>query len=715
VTTAPDLDPYLLPLPTPASPVVAPHLATSLHAHLNSRYGDPVWQLAPLTGNPSTIRRRIDWGKWPDAFRDEMRLAVWNLINGQLRPTFLQGHGPGMRGRPGMAAIHITATRWRELAVWLGERRIRTLAGCDVGALHDYGQHLRGSGRDALTVNKHLVALTRLWALDQLSARPSGIGRPPWEELGADDYLPAAASAGSGENATEPLAEQTIGPLLTWAIRLVEDLSADILSADILAGWAERQRLIDAARSNVGTPAGRAALKAYLAPRIAGQAPLPATAHQGKPALARGYIAGITGASRAQVQRIAERAGLAAAAAARPGPCPLNVPVAGQIAGKPWRTALDFNEVPDLMRHLTTAAFIVCGYLTGARPAEILALRSGCCPDPDPGPDGHAGPHLIRGLEFETATDENGNHRPDGAEREAPWVAITPVVSAIRVLERMVPAGDLLFSHDAHEQRKLPGTGSLTLCAIRERIEELTAWANREADRHGLPGQAIPADPGGSITPARLRRSLAWHIARRPNGLVALAIQYGHLRTALGRRAAEGYASRSRDGIHDLIDLETARATADTLAALHDDLENGAGISGPAARRVIRAAATAPLFGGAPITLDSARKLLKNQDAVVHDNPHALLLWHYKRDRALCHRDGARDTPSLDHCVPGCGNIARTDQQAGQLRDRAAALEAQAPHVPQPVGDRLRASAARLRSQADKHDHTRITTTEDAG
>jgi hypothetical protein len=74
-------------------------------------------------------------------------------------------------------------------------------------------------------------------------------------------------------------------------------------------------------------------------------------------------------------------------------------------------------------------------------------------------------------------------------------------------------------------------------------------------------------------------------------------------------QAAEGYASRSRDGIHDLIDLETARATADTLAALHDDLENGGGISGPAARRVIRAAATAPLFRGVPITLDSARKL----------------------------------------------------------------------------------------------------------
>jgi hypothetical protein len=100
---------------------------------------------------------------------------------------------------------------------------------------------------------------------------------------------------------------------------------------------------------------------------------------------------------------------------------------------------------------------------------------------------------------------------------------------------------------------------------------------------------------------------------------------------------------------------------------------------------------------------------------MIYDNPHALVLCHYKRDRALCHRDGIKDTPTLDHCVPGCGNIARTDQQAAQLRERALALENQAAHVPQPIGDQLRASAARLRDQARKHDRTRITTGKDPG
>ena len=96
----------------------------------------------------------------------------------------------------------------------------------------------------------------------------------------------------------------------------------------------------------------------------------------------------------------------------------------------------------------------------GVRPSGGR-LRAGCCPDPVPGPDGQAGRHLIRGLEFKTATDEHGNHRSAGTERTVPWVAITPVVNAIRVLERMVPDGHLLFDHHAHDLASTrPGTGS---------------------------------------------------------------------------------------------------------------------------------------------------------------------------------------------------------------------------------------------------------------
>jgi hypothetical protein len=704
-SVARDLDPYVLPLPTPASPVVLPRLTGTLHAHLNGRFADQVWPLAPLTDNPSAPRPIVHWGTWPASLREEMRLAAWNLINGQLRPTFLQEHGVRMRARLSMTTVYQMIIQWRRLAVWLGERGIGSLAECTASVLHDYGLHARDAGHSRTYVTLTLASITRLWAFDQLSARRSGIGRPPWEDVGVDDYLPPA-TVGGGENSTEPLGEQTIGPLLVWAMRMVDDLSGDIL-----AGWAEWQHLTQVARASTAKPAGQAALDAYLRSLAASQAPLPATFVNGRAVVARTYIGGITGASRSQVGQAAVREGMTAAIAQRPGPCPLGVPVTRQIAGRPWRKALDYGEVPVLMRHLGTSAFIVCAYLTGMRPAEILGLRTGCCPDPLPGADGSRGRHLIRGHEYKNATDEHGNHQLAGVERDVPWVAITPVVNAIRVLERMVPDGHLLFDCHVHDQGgHRDRTGSLKKDTFQKRIEDFAIWANREALAQGLAGETIPDDPHGSISLVRFRRSLAWHIARRPNGLVALAIQYGHMRTNFSW-ASEGYGARSRDGIHDLIDLETARAVADTVAALHDDLEHGGGISGPAARRAIQAAATAPRFAGTPITLASARKLLKNEDAMIYDNPHALVLCHYKRDRALCHRDGIKDTPSLDRCVPGCGNIARTDQQAAQLRDRALNLENRAAYVPQPVGDRMRATATRLRDLADKHDRTRITTT----
>jgi integrase len=704
VTTAAEFDPYLLPLPAPHDDVVLPHLTTSMHAHLNARYADPVWPLSPLTENPSARKQAIYWQRCPPAFQDELRLATWNLINGQLRPTFLKARGTQLRARLSLSTISATTTEWMCLATWLESRNIHSLARCDTGVLHDYGQHLLATKSSRGRVEKILVALTRLWAFDELSAHPAGIGQPPWNTHCADDYLPAASTR--GENETEPMAEQTMGPLLVWAIRTVDDLADDILAA-----WAERQRLVGIARTSIDTAATEAALRAYLTPLITARAPVPTLTHMGKTTLASSYISGLTGASRNQIKRFARREGLHAAAAQRPGRCPLTVPVTGRIAGKPWREAINYDETPNLMRQLGTAAFLVCAYLTGMRPGEVLGSRTGCCPDPEPDDEGNLGRHLIRSHEYKTATDEHGNHQSAGVQRAVPWVAITPVVNAIRVLERMVPDGHLLFDRACHEMRSSrPGTGALKTSGLHYRIDDFITWANTEAATHRLPAESIPPDPHGNIGPARFRRSLAWHIARRPNGLVALAIQYGHLRTTF---VADGYASRSRHGIHDLIDIETVRAVADTVADLHHDLDAGGGVSGPAARPAIKAAASAPRFAGTTLTAITARRLLANEDAMIYDNPHALLLCHYKRDRALCHRDGVRDgvkdTPSLDHCVPGCGNIIRTDQHAALLRERADVLDTRAAHVPQPVGDRLRTHANKLRVHADTHDRTRIT------
>ncbi len=150
------------------------------------------------------------------------------------------------------------------------------------------------------------------------------------------------------------------------------------------------------------------------------------------------------------------------------------------------------------------------------------------------------------------------------------------------VMDGVELARSLLFDHLTHDLRfARQGTGSLKRQAMRGRIEEFIDWANREADAQGLPGEVIAPDPRGAIGTARFRRPLAWHIARRPGGLVALAIQYGHMRIALTTDVSGGYGTRRRDGIHNVIAL----ATAEAAAGLHDHFEGGGGVSGPAARR----------------------------------------------------------------------------------------------------------------------------------
>jgi hypothetical protein len=99
---------------------------------------------------------------------------------------------------------------------------------------------------------------------------------------------------------------------------------------------------------------------------------------------------------------------------------------------------------------------------------------------------------------------------------------------------------------------------------------------------------------------------------------------------------------------------------------------------------------------------------------MIYDNPQALLLCRYKPDRALCQRGRITDAPRLEACDPSCGNVVRTDQHAAQLRARADLLDRHAARSPQPIGDRLRANAARLRLYADTHDSTRITITDEA-
>lgn len=691
----------LLALPGWRTPVIAPSLIVALGRVRISIYADDDWSLAPLIANPGAARVGVDWSGFPDAFREEMRLAAWMMINTALPTSVLVGH-PAWHPRLGAHGIYDTVRRWQHFARWLTKQGLSGLGACTAETFTAYAAHRarrpRATRDDA---TKELVALTRLWAFDSASQHPAGLVMPPWQQYGVDDYLPAVPTVGRGENSREPVPAATMGPLLIWALRGVEDFADDILAA-----WAEVQRLTEQADQTTGTKKSMARLTRYLDQLVEHGAPVPTRWQKGEHQVSATYIAALVGCSPKQINshlRTERREGFRDYTQRHPGPCPLSTPVTGRISGQPWTDALDFTEISQLMRHLSAACFIVLAYLTGMRPGEVMALESGCCPKP-----ASPGRHLIKGRVFKGVLDQDGNHHSAGQVREVPWVAIAPVVSAIRVLERIAPHG-LLFDAAAHAiPRGRTSTGrALTSEAMRSRIEDFVTWAGDLAVRMGRPHEAVPDDPHGAIGMARFRRSLAWHIARRPGGLVALAVQYGHLRTAV----SAGYAARGRDGIHELLDIETARATADTLTTLHEDLAAGAGISGPAARRAIHASAQAPSFAGSVRTHRQALDILGNPALTVYDNPHAFLMCVYNRDRALCQQIDTADAPRLDRCRPACANIARTDRHADDLVQHMQALENQAASeaVPGPLADRLAQRAAHLRGLSDQHTDDRFT------
>jgi hypothetical protein len=167
-------------------------------------------------------------------------------------------------------------------------------------------------------------------------------------------------------------------------------------------------------------------------------------------------------------------------------------------------------------------------------PPVTLNLERGCI-----GHDRTTGLLLMRGKHWKGVRDPDGATRAQGEVRTDPWVVTAPVATAVAVLERLHPSR-LLFPNTLLVNGRA-GSASLRTRVDRGRndsesnrdIAKLIAWIDAycEADNRG---DSIPPDPTrAAITASRLRRTLAWFIVRRPRGLIAAAIQYGHVRVAM--------------------------------------------------------------------------------------------------------------------------------------------------------------------------------------
>ena len=359
----------------------------------------------------------------------------------------------------------------------------------------------------------------------------------------------------------------------------------------------------------------------------------------------------------------------------------------------PWRTGdVDARELTALIRHVITACYLVIAYLSGVRTGEALNLRRGCI-SRDPA----LGLIFMSGQQLKAS-----GARRRRSPQTIPWVVTEQAAAAVAILEDLT-AGDLLFPQGAFCSAEwMTGSSGRTRTSttLSDDISKFTAWFNDSvAPAAGHP--PIPADEHGHIYPARLRRTLAWHIVRRPGGSIAAATQYGHLHT----QVTQGYAGVADSGFSDEIAFETVLVKAEQL---HDDArraEAGEHLSGPAVPHYRERLQAVGSFTGLTLTSKSqARTLLANPALNIHHGELLTCVW---REATAACRQGDRDQPDWGRCTLSCANITWTDRDIAHVRARIEDLAAGMLAMPAPLRQRTEERVSRLRGSIDAHEAAR--------
>jgi hypothetical protein len=208
----------------------------------------------------------------------------------------------------------------------------------------------------------------------------------------------------------------------------------------------------------------------------------------------------------------------------------------------------------------------------------------------------------------------------------------------------------------------------MTTSAANTRIRSFIAWINDYAASNRLDDERIPDDPGGDIVVMRFRRTAAWHIGRLPGGPIALALQYGHLRTSV---VGEGY-SNSRPGgaqaeLLAKVNKHEADRNLELVLAEFRNYQQGILPAGPGARNLTEffAAVDADLNAksvAAPRVQRNDRdilNLLSKRANVLHLGP-ANYCWFTDPSRALCLK--LAGTPTAERPMIGMCDSARCPQ-----------------------------------------------------
>lgn len=612
----------------------------------------------------------------PAAYRHQVKTLTWLLINHDLEKQV------AFHARTSMPAIRTVRTIWRYLrdfTVWLDQRGITSFSQVAEADLDAYALYAKNRPVSHAVREDMLGAVARIWLMRKLMPEHDRLpAAPPWGGERLRDIL------GQGrvfdENATPRIHPATMTALLSWCLRLTEQFADDITAAfHEYRHLSTRNGRMRRARDGKRTPQDRRAqgtvtamVEQLLDDYRGQQRAIPGQRTAAGELVANVYFLSLqldTQLDPRRVRPVIEQRGLPI-----DDDTYLTTLVRGTLDGAPWLGRITYEQAPVLARLLSTACYVLIAYLTGQRPAETSNLERGCIEH-----DEKTGLLLLRGRHWKGVRTPDGRHEPEGEIRADPWVTVDPVRHAVAVLERLHDAR-LLFPNTLF----VNGRGEAA--CLKERvgrargqsllsldINRMIRWINEYCEATGRT-DAIPPDPvTPEITPSRLRRTLAWFIVHQPRGLVAAAIQYGHVKVKM----TLGYSGSYASGFPDDLAFEQWLERIDTLTDAHARLREGEHVSGPAADEYrARIDGSARFAGRAVRTAREANTLLANPDLQIF--PGKGMTCALDPAKAACRltRDerGTRTTPDLDDCKPHCANIARTDRDIEYLRRRATAL-----------------------------------------
>ncbi|OIJ85071.1 hypothetical protein BIV25_45030 [Streptomyces sp. MUSC 14] len=640
-----------------------------------SRFSDDRWDLNPAIFEDHYPSTTLNFALIPAELRLAAKFYLWQLLN--------HTESRRVRGARGKRSAVVTIARafsngLQFVLQWLASRQVTQFCQVTQELLDDYLVALEDEEVPLDYRYRRLTEVRRLWAYrDTLPLVMRLPDAPPWAGEDTQDLL--RGTRVDRENRTRRIAEPTMQMLLLWAIRFVEDFAEDILAAH-----AERLQLhanTTDGRRRAGTNRQPRHRSGELRPKVIAYLNDLRERGEGLPGIRTGtgklviswrHIAAALNCAESfrhtTTACLVTESGLPVGEHAYVGSS-----ISGLLDGQPWRPdRIHYDEVPQLTRLLSTACFIIVAYLSGARVGEVLNLRRGCVTQ-----DTNTGLWLMEGLYFKGAEDQDGNKIPEGQVRHDPWVVIELLASAVNVLERLHPSPLLFPIRIEHYLKRQQGGKRLGEARrdneITKDLGRFVAWVNTECDRRGRTDR-IPDDGRDRLKASRFRRTLAWFIRRRPRGLIAASIQYGHAHT----RMLQGYAGTYESGFPDEYAFEDWLYRLECLADDEQALTSGEHVSGPAADAYrYRVNAASREFAGRVLTKErQARDLLSNTLLQIYHGEGMTCVLNPAT--AACQLRGNADdplvTPDTDDCRPKCPNLARTDRDIQYVKRRATEL-----------------------------------------